>query len=133
MPVDLYSVEHAEAKAVEEWERQGALETTMLQRNGLKHDKGKPRFDLLPLGPLRELVAVLTFGAEKYAPNNWQKVPELDGREGPPRRRYYSAMMRHATAWYEGEVRDLESGLHHLAHVACCAFFLVWFDLKDGE
>ena len=51
---------------------------------GRKDDAEKPRWDLLPFGPVREVVEVLTFGAKKYAPDNWQRVPE-------PRRRYFAA------------------------------------------
>lgn len=103
----------------------------MTKQKGAKHDDGKLRFDLVPLVPLRELVHVLTFGARKYGPDNWQHVEELDDLPGPPRRRYFAAMMRHTSAWYEGEVLDPESGLHHLAHAACCAFFLIWFDHNE--
>lgn len=91
---------------------------------GRKDDAEKPRWDLLPFGPVREVVEVLTFGAKKYAPDNWQRVPE-------PRRRYFAAAMRHLTAWYEGEPRDPETGLSHLAHAACCLLFLMHFDRKE--
>ena len=84
---------------------------------GLKKDHGKDRWDLLPWEEVEEIVKVLTFGANKYADNNWQKVPQ--GRE-----RYFAAAMRHLVAWRRGEERDPESGLKHLAHAGCCLLFL---------
>ena len=51
---------------------------------GRKDDAEKPRWDLLPWGPVGEVVAVLTFGARKYAPDNWKHVPAA-------RERYFAA------------------------------------------
>jgi hypothetical protein len=89
---------------------------------GRKDDQDKPMWNLLPLGPIREIVQVLTFGAKKYdADNNWQKVEN-------PTERYFAAMMRHIDAWRAGEHWDPESGLPTLAHAGCCLVFLLWFD-----
>lgn len=92
---------------------------------GFKADSDKPRWDLLPWEPIEDVVRVLTVGARKYAPSNWQKVPEA-------RRRYFSAAMRHLVAWEHGEDADPETGLPHLAHAMCCVSFLAWFD-KHGD
>lgn len=86
-----------------------------------KHDSGKWRFSLIPEGSLQQIVAVLEFGAKKYAEENWKTVP--DGK-----RRYFDACMRHLVAWGEGEDFDSESGLSHLAHAGCCILFLLWLD-----
>ena len=40
---------------------------------GLKADDGKIRFDLIDAEVNEELAKVLTFGAEKYAEENWRK------------------------------------------------------------
>lgn len=88
---------------------------------GRKDDSEKLRYDLLPDRPIRDIVEVLTFGARKYAPNNWQKVPEW-------RSRYYAALQRHLVAWRMGERTDPESGLSHLAHAACCLVFIMALD-----
>lgn len=90
---------------------------------GRKHDQGKPRWDLLPWGPLEEVAAVLEFGARKYAPGNWKLVRGA-------RWRYLRAGLGHLAARARGEVRDPESGLPHLAHAVCCCLFLMWFDRK---
>ena len=97
-----------------------------LPGQGQKHDTGKPRMDLIP--PLMEIVVsrVLAFGAEKYGPDNWRKVPDL-------RRRYIAAAKRHINALQQGEERDPESGLHHAAHAVCCLMFIGEVDLEYGH
>jgi hypothetical protein len=93
---------------------------------GEKHDAGKLRYDLIPAVPLREVAKVLTFGVAKYAPDNWQLVPDAKAR-------YTAAMMRHIEAWRCGEAFDPETKIHHLAHAACNALFLLWFELIGGR
>jgi hypothetical protein len=88
---------------------------------GVKHDAEKPRWDLLPLGAVSAVVDVLTYGARKYAPDNWRLVPDT-------RARYFAAAMRHVVAWKRGERLDAESGLPHLAHAACCLLFILEVD-----
>ena len=94
---------------------------------GVKDDNAKPRWSLLPWGPMTHVINVLEFGARKYSADNWQRVPEA-------RQRYFDASMRHALAWWQGERIDPESGKHHLAHAVCCMLFLMWFDGRnDGS
>jgi len=94
------------------------------QGAGPKHDTGKARYSLLPLGTVFEIVKVLEFGAKKYHEGSWKKVPDA-------RRRYKDAIHRHLEAIDQGETIDPESGLHHYAHVGCNALFLLWFALFD--
>lgn len=89
---------------------------------GRKDDQEKPRWDLLHLRVVEETVKVLTFGSKKYSDHNWQIVPGA-------RNRYFAALMRHLSAWQAGKLFDEETGLLVMAHVACNAFFLLWFDL----
>lgn len=89
---------------------------------GVKYDAGKVRPSLLPWPALTEVMAVLAFGAAKYEPDNWQRVPGA-------RERYFDAALRHLVAWHSGESLDAESGRHHLAHAACCVLFLLWFEV----
>jgi hypothetical protein len=84
---------------------------------GLKFDSDKPRWDLLPLEPIKEVVDVLTFGAKKYGPHNWRNVQDAHNR-------YYSALMRHIVKFESGEANDPETGLSHLAHAMCNLVFL---------
>lgn len=88
---------------------------------GVKYDCEKPRWDLLPMREVDEVVQVLTAGASKYSDDNWKFVQ-------PQRQRYFSACMRHLCAWWEGEINDLETGKSHLAHAVCCLLFLMWGD-----
>lgn len=84
----------------------------------LKYDQDKPRWDLLPIEPIEEVVKALTYGANKYADNNWKTVE-------PFVERYYAAMMRHIVEWRKGNLIDAESGLSHLTHAMCCMLFLM--------
>jgi hypothetical protein len=91
---------------------------------GRKFDGGKLQYGLLPPLALRETVKVLTYGAEKYEPDNWRRVPD-----GP--RRYFDAAQRHMWAYKEGEMYDPETGVNHLAHALCCIMFML--DLDESE
>lgn len=86
----------------------------------------KLRWDLLPLDLIEKIVEVYHFGAKKYSPNTWQKLP--DGYN-----RYKAAMLRHLTAHEKGELYDKESGLPHLAHMAWNAIALLYFSLKTEK
>jgi hypothetical protein len=89
---------------------------------GRKFDGGKLQYGLLPPLALKATVDVLTFGAEKYEPDNWKHVPDS-------KRRYFDALQRHVWAWKEGEQIDPESSRHHLAHALCCLMFLYEHDI----
>ena len=80
----------------------------------------KTRLDLLPVGALRQIAEVLTFGAAKYSANNWARGTDWS--------RYYAALQRHLFAWWEGEDRDPETGASHLAHAGCCLLFLLEYE-----
>jgi hypothetical protein len=96
------------------------------QEIGRKFDGGKLMYGLLPPLALEETVKVLTFGAQKYEPDNWQHVPDS-------KRRYFDALQRHLWAWKQGEQIDQESGLPHLAHAMCCLMFLHEHDVKYSK
>lgn len=89
---------------------------------GLKFDHEKLRWDLIPMECVEEIVKVLTMGSVKYGPNNWQLVEDAEER-------YYAALLRHLSAWRQGEHKDPESGLSHMSHVLCNAIFLSWFEI----
>ena len=92
--------------------------------DGLKFDNNKLRWDLLPIEEIEECVKILTYGAGKYAPNNWRKVED-------PIERYYAALMRHLVEWRKCNKIDEESGYNHLSHVLCNIVFLMWFDRRN--
>ena len=91
---------------------------------GLKYDSGKLRYSLVPPIAMRALAEVLTFGALKYAPNNWQLVD--NGKE-----RYLDALYRHLEAYRSGELVDPESNLPHLSHAITNIAFLLHFESKE--
>jgi hypothetical protein len=88
----------------------------------VKHDHGKTEYHLIPPLAEEEMARVLMFGAEKYAPNNWKKTPDL--------KRYYNAARRHMALWLKGEQFDSETGKHHLAHAMCCLAFVAELELE---
>ena len=87
---------------------------------------GKPRWELIPLDAVEEIVKVYTMGAEKYAPNAWKDIPDAYDR-------YKAALLRHITAYDKGERLDKESGLSHLAHAAWNAIAILWLDMHKLE
>lgn len=91
-------------------------------KTGVKYDEGKPHWSLLPPEALEEVVKVYTFGAKKYAPNNWRK--------GMAWSRTFSAIMRHCWSFWSGETLDPETGLHHLAHAAFGCLTLIEYTKK---
>lgn len=92
--------------------------------SGRKHDSDKLRMDLIPPEVIEELGKVLTYGAMKYEPNNWQKVESY---------RYKAALLRHYTAWCKGEECDQESKLKHLSHMLCNVAFLLWIEMNQEK
>ena len=93
---------------------------------GRKFDGGKLQYGLIPPNALKATVDILTFGAEKYEPDNWKWVPDS-------KRRYFDAAQRHLWAWKSGEQNDQETGKNHLAHALCCIMFLLERDSFDDE
>ena len=94
---------------------------------GKKYDAGKIRWSLLPWKEVEQIVEILTFGAQKYGDYNWQKSM------ADQKNRYFSALMRHLTAWFNGERCDKETGKSHLSHAGCCLLFMMWLDNKDRK
>ena len=98
----------------------------MATTEGVKHDEDKPKFSLMKPDALMEMVAVLTYGAKKYSPDNWKHLENA-------RQRYFDAANRHLWQWYGGEEKDPESGLHHLAHAMSSLMFLMQMDIDAQE
>ena len=94
-------------------------------KQALKFDQDKLPLNLLSTEALNQTAAVLKFGADKYAEHNW--------RHGFAWSRPLAAAMRHLHAFNDGEDRDPESGLSHLAHCMCCIMFLLEFQKTHPE
>jgi len=86
-----------------------------------RKNSGKPRLALIDAYFQEELAKVLSMGAIKYDSDNW--------RIGLPWTEVLDSLERHVMQFksldYSDE--DEESKLHHMAHVACNAMFLVWY------
>jgi len=87
----------------------------------LKRDSGKPPMQLLPMRALTIVSQVLAHGAGKYKPHGWRRGMEWS--------RLIGGVLRHFCAWAEGEDKDPETGLSHLAHAACGVLFLLEYEL----
>lgn len=72
----------------------------------------------MPLRAGDTVAAVREYGCSKYHdPDNWRRVEP---------QRYWEATLRHAlAAWDNYEATDAESGLPHLAHMACDIAFIL--------
>lgn len=86
------------------------------KHKGERHNQGKLRFDLVHPYAHEQMVRVLTKGAEKYAPRNWEK--------GMTWSNVIASLKRHLQAIEFGEDYDAETGELHAAHLACNAHFL---------
>lgn len=82
---------------------------------GTKLDSGKPDLSLLSPIWILGVGRIMSFGAKKYAPNNWRKGIELT--------RLLAAALRHIFAFLGGENKDPETGELHLYHASCCLMF----------
>lgn len=47
---------------------------------GKRYNKGKLRYDLVPVRAQEEYVKVLTSGAQKYSDNNWRMGTKMEYR-----------------------------------------------------
>ena len=93
-----------------------ALETTDTDQSA-KADKGKLELSLVNPELVKAVAEVRMYGTEKYGDSeNWRKVEP---------KRYVDALYRHLLAYIEGNEVDEESGLSHLAHMACNLSFLL--------
>lgn len=96
----------------------------MNKPEGIKFDEDKPRYELLTTEFLEGISYVLTFGAKKYAPRNWEKCICYS--------RIFGALMRHLWAWWRGYDVDPETGLSHLWHAGCCLMFLITYEERKN-
>ena len=91
----------------------------------VKADSGKPQLTLVPRQILFDIARVREYGTEKYGdPDNWKQV-EIQ--------RYRDAAFRHFVAYLDDpQGNDEESGLSHLAHLACNIAFLCEMEARKS-
>jgi hypothetical protein len=78
----------------------------------------KTPLGLIPSYAMDQTAWVHKLGSDKYGPFNWRKT-------GVCASTYVNAILRHLNAWRDGETVDPESGISHLAHVACSCNILL--------
>lgn len=82
----------------------------------LRYNDGKPDWTLLDYPSLLPMVDVMTYGATKYARDNW-RLPS-DNKAEP-----LQSAMRHLIALIGGEEFDKESGMRHTGHIMANMMF----------
>lgn len=101
-------------------------EDSIIEKN--KEEKAKKmRPSLLPIDVLIELIKVFEYGAKKYSKDDWKQHVT----ENPEQ--IVDASLRHILAEMQGELKDEESGLHHLSHAIVNLMFLLWREINIKE
>lgn len=98
----------------------GPKEPWTNQAENPKESAGRKKCPMHLLSPsaMRETANALGSGAAKYGVRNYRTA-------GVNATTYVAAILRHITAWNDGEDNDSESGLSHIAHVAACCDILL--------
>lgn len=92
---------------------------------GMKDDSDKVRPTILLKdlnSSVQAVIRVLEYGSKKYNRANYAKVEN---------ERYEDALGRHYMAYLAGEKNDPETGESHLAHVVCCALFMMQKEIES--
>ncbi len=96
----------------------------VIKPSGMKFDGEKNRMNLIPPETLESIGGVLTYGANKYEPNNWKNI----GKD-----RYTAALLRHLVDYMKDPKSTDESGYLHIEHVLANAVFLSYFETHKEE
>lgn len=93
--------------------------------SGMRRDiaDGKPRYDLIPILPLRRLADLYTRGAEKYGDCNWQLADSDEELQ-----RFKASGLRHFFQALNGEADE-----DHWIAAAWNIFAVVWLMDKMGS
>lgn len=94
--------------------------------SGVRYNDNKLRVDLVSPRSIKAMAQVLTKGVEKYPENNWRKGLKWIGG-------VMSSVDRHLLAFKNGEDRDPESGLLHIAHAMTNLMFLLEYYTTHPE
>lgn len=96
--------------------------------SGTKKDEGKARWDLLPYEVCAAVARILTKGAIKYAPRNWEK--------GIVYGRVFGAVMRHLYDWWTSKlfggdgINHADGEESHLDHAITELMFLSAYEKR---
>lgn len=71
--------------------------------SGMRRDtnQGKPRYDLIPIMPLRRLAELYARGSEKYGDRNWELANSKEELQ-----RFKASGLRHLYQWLNGETDE---------------------------
>ena len=120
---DLLTQKHDDAHpSTAEFSWQPGGEVRVTSDTGGQKGKKTERYELIPVGPLREIARVYGIGAEKYGPRNFELGYDFSLS--------YAALQRHANQFWEGQDRD-DEGFQHLAAVCFHAMSLMLFASSD--
>jgi hypothetical protein len=89
------------------------------EEKGLRYNKDKTRWSLVPFEVLAEIADHYTRGAKKYEDENWRKGLSFNDT--------FDCAMRHIHAWKMGEEYDEETGSRHLIAAIWNLMALVYF------
>ena len=84
---------------------------------------GKPRYDLIPLLPLRRLAELYARGAQKYEARNWEKACDNEALD-----RFKESALRHMMQALEGDRTE-----DHLSAVVFNVFGWLWLEDKLAQ
>lgn len=87
-----------------------------MEHEGLRYNEGKVQLELLPVNALKGVGEVLTKGAKKYRPRNWEA--------GMCWSTVLASLKRHLFDFEQGFDVDPDDGLHLIDKVATNALFL---------
>jgi cell fate (sporulation/competence/biofilm development) regulator YmcA (YheA/YmcA/DUF963 family) len=92
-----------------------------------EHSNNKIQWNLMPLEVIEEFIKAMMDGNNRggYKPGSWKQGLK-SGQD-----KYYDAMMRHIKKWRCNQDKDLDSGLHPLAHAGANLIFLLWGKLHE--
>lgn len=90
----------------------------------IQYNAGKPCTTMLDPDFIEEMARVMMYGAAKYSRDNW--------RLGTNYSEIIDGLDRHRNKRVKGERNDAESGQSHMAHIACRAMFLYYYE-KHGR
>lgn len=89
----------------------------MLNDKASKNDEAKPDLSLIPKVFLDEVAKAFMVGQAKYGRYNYCKGHDVS--------QLVAAIMRHTTAYFNGEEYDPVDGQHHLGSVGACVAMIL--------